>query len=796
MKNKSLIFFLILTIFIGFSNYVRAEDFIFEGDYIEFKDNGNILEATNGVQITTNNRIKITANQSVYNKLNSELVLMGNVILYDSEKEIKILSKKIIYNKNIEKITSLGNTVVRLPNNLKINTKNLEYSNKNIIKSSYKTILTDKIKNQISSDNFKYIINKKLFHGSNIKMLDQIKNNYFFERAIIDLNKNIILAKDIEINFAKDTFNNTNNDPRLRGNTSSSNEKITVIKNGIFTSCKKNDSCPPWTLQAEEIKHDKIKKTIYYKDAWLKLYDKPVFYFPKFFHPDPTVKRQSGFLMPSISSSNTNGGSLKIPYYKVLSENKDFTISPKIFFNDDILVQSEFRQVEKNYKSIYDFSLKKMEKSTKSHFFSNTKVDLNYAGFDLSDFEFNLERASNDTYLKSDDIKMEESFNPSVLNSYVNYNFSKEDLDISLNFEVYENLASSKNSDKYEYIYPNFSIAKLLNTSLDSYGSTSFEATGFQKKYNTNVLEKVFINNFDFSSKPFFTKFGFKNDFKVLFKNTNKDSKNSVVDKDMVSSDNYTSLILGSTYPLRKKMQNFESQLIPKISLRASPNRSENLKNEDRRIDGVNAFSTNRLGLNDSLEGGQSLTVGSEYNLNDISGNEILKINLAQIYRDINEKNLPIKSKMTTKSSDVVGAVKFTPNKYLDFDYDFSLDNNLKTSNFSMAKSTISINNFITTFEFLEENNEIGSKSYLANETSYTLNKSNKLLFRNRTNKKTNLKEYYNLIYQYANDCLVAAIEFNKNYYSDGDLKPTKELFFSLTIIPFATLNTPGVNPQ
>ena len=90
MKNKSLIFFLILAIFIGFSNYVRAEDFIFEGDYIEFKDNGNIVEATNGVQITTSNKIKITANQSVYNKLNSELVLMGNVIFYDNEKEIKI----------------------------------------------------------------------------------------------------------------------------------------------------------------------------------------------------------------------------------------------------------------------------------------------------------------------------------------------------------------------------------------------------------------------------------------------------------------------------------------------------------------------------------------------------------------------------------------------------------------------------------------------------------------------------------------------------------------------------------
>ena len=796
MKNKSIILFFILTIFFGHSSHINAEDFIFESEYIEFKDNGNIIEATNGVQITTKNKIKITANQSVYNKINSELVLKGNIILYDSEKKIKIFSEKIIYNKDIEKITSVGSTIVHLPNDLKINTKNLEYSKKNILKSNYKTTLTDKIENQISSDNFRYTMSKKLFHGSNIIMVDKIKNNYFFEKAIVDLSQNIILAKDVEINFAKGTFNNKDNDPRLRGNSLSFNEKTTIINNGIFTTCKKNDSCPPWSLQSEEIKHDKIKKTIYYKDAWLKLYDKPVFYFPKFFHPDPTVKRQSGFLIPSISNSNSNGGSFKLPYYKVLSENKDFTVSPRIFFNNDIMIQNEFRQVEKNFQSIYDLSFKKMGKSTKSHFFANTKVDLNTTGFDLSNLEFNIEKTSNDTYLKSDSIQMERNFNPSVLNSYVDYNFSKEDLDISLNFEVYEKLDSKKNSDKYEYIYPNFSISKLLSTSLDLYGSTSYEASGFQKKYDTNISEKILVNNFNFSSKPFFTKLGFKNNFKILYKNTNKDSKNSATYKEKLSSDNYASLILDSTYPLRKKTQGFESQLIPRISLRASPRRSENLKNQDRRIDAVNAFSTNRLGFKDSLEGGQSLTIGSEYNLNNINGNEILKINLAQIYRDINEKNLPIKSKMTTKSSDVVGGIEFTPNKYLDFDYDFSLDNNLKTSNYSMAKSTISINNFVTSFEFLEENNEIGSKSYLSNETSFLLNKSNKLLFRNRTNKKTNLKEFYNLMYQYENDCLVAAIEYNKNYYSDGDLKPSEELFFSITIVPFVTLNTPGVNPQ
>jgi len=41
---------------------------------------------------------------------------------------------------------------------------------------------------------------------------------------------------------------------------------------------------------------------------------------------------------------------------------------------------------------------------------------------------------------------------------------------------------------------------------------------------------------------------------------------------------------------------------------------------------------------------------------------------------------------------------------------------------------------------------------------------------------------------------LVASLEYNKDYYSDRDLKPTEELFFSLTIIPLSTFNTPTLS--
>ena len=785
-----------LIFIVACNNQVNSEEFIFEGEFIEIKNNGNNIEAKNGVKITSNNKIEITADESFYNKLTLELILKGNVMLFDSERDIKILSERATYDKNNEKILSRGKVTAYLANNYTLYTENLEYFKKDkIIQSKFKSTLVDTFNNEIVTTNFKYSDSDKIFRGDNIDMVDESKNYYFLKKSIINLDNNVLLAKDVEVKFSKNTFNNSDNDPRLKGNTLYLLKNETIIKNGIFTTCKVNDTCPPWSLKSSEIRHDKIKKTINYKDAVLQLYDKPVFYFPKFFHPDPTVKRQSGFLMPTMVSTNSGGNSLKLPYYKVLSENKDLTFSPRLYSNQDLLTQVEFRQIEKDYENNVDFSLKKMDDSyKKSHFFSNSDINLNLNGFDKSNLEINFEKTTNDTYLKTDNIKAAKNFNPSSLNSFLNFNASKEDLDVAVDFQIYENLSIERDSDKYEYVYPSFSISKTLDTAFNEYGSFNYQVSGFQKTSNTNITERTFRNDINFLSKPFFTKYGFKNDFNLLFKNSNHNDKNSSSYKDESSSDFYTSLILNSALPLKKISANFEREFKPKLSLSLSPRRSENLINKNRRINIVNIFSNNRLGLSDSLEGGQSLTLGTEYNLNKRNGSEVLNMSFAQIYRDINEERLPTQSKMNTKSSDVVGGIKFTPNRYINFDYDFSLYINLKTSNYNMAKSNISINNFITSFEFLEENNEIGSSSYLSNKTSYSFNDNNKLLYRERTNKKTNLKEFYNLAYQYANDCLIAAIEYNKNYYSDRDVKPTEELFFTLTIVPFANAGLPKIS--
>ena len=104
-----------------------------------------------------------------------------------------------------------------------------------------------------------------------------------------------------------------------------------LLPNKFFTSCAKKDSCPPWSISADKITHDKEKKILKYKNALLKLYNLPVFYLPKFFHPDPSVERQSGFLQPSINDSDILGSSINSPYFHVISDSKDLTLNPVIF---------------------------------------------------------------------------------------------------------------------------------------------------------------------------------------------------------------------------------------------------------------------------------------------------------------------------------------------------------------------------------------------------------------------------------------------------------------------------------
>ena len=140
-----------------------------------------------------------------------------------------------------------------------------------------------------------------------------------------------------------------------------------------------------------------------------------------------------------------------------------------------------------------------------------------------------------------------------------------------------------------------------------------------------------------------------------------------------------------------------------------------------------------------------------------------------------------------------MGEIRYIPNSNFSFDYNFSANNNFDQINFHSFENSFKVNNFINTFTFYEENNIIGKKSYYENSLSYMINENNSFSFKTRENKTDNLTEYYNLIYQYKNDCLTASITYNKDYYSTGNIKPNEELFFNITLIPLGSTKTDSI---
>lgn len=104
---------------------------------------------------------------------------------------------------------------------------------------------------------------------------------------------------------------------------------VTEFEQGKFTPCKNDPGKPPlWCISAARIVHDQQAATITYTDAQFELFGVPILYLPYFSHPDPSVKRRSGFLAPEYGTSSTLGTTVEVPYYFALAPNYDFTFHP------------------------------------------------------------------------------------------------------------------------------------------------------------------------------------------------------------------------------------------------------------------------------------------------------------------------------------------------------------------------------------------------------------------------------------------------------------------------------------
>ncbi len=792
--------YLILFLYVFFTCQIDliADEFYFEGEEIQILDEGNRLVSKKNVKITTDDDLILEGNEFEYDKIRLELILKDDVIIVDKKRNINIKTNQVKYFKKDEKLFTDKYTEININDKYFIESKNLIFDrNKGVISSNENTSVLDSFNNELISKEFKFFTENQLIKAKKVLIKDNQGNNTLLDNFIGNLNKDQFFGKDVKIIFNKNSFGNINNDPRLYGNTITSNVNESKISKGVFTTCKKKDSCPPWELSAEEIIHDKNKKIINYKNAWLQIYDKPVFYFPRFFHPDPSVKRQSGFLIPTLSDSGNTGTSLLVPYFKVLAVNKDLTFKPRIFTDNNLLLQGEYRQVEQNSEHIMDLGLFTSELSnknetSKSHFFSNSKISLKDNFFESTNLEINLEQVSNDIYLKKFNPPSELIDNQNLMHNFVKLDTYNEDTSLSVTLESYEDLTKPA-SDRYEYIYPDLDFNKQFENN-NFPGSFTLSSNFYQKQFQTNKYTANLITDLMYNADTEFDDFGIVKDLQVLLKNPNMINRTGSNNESNTETKLLTKLMYSLSYPLKKEGSLYDRFLKPTFSIRFSPNNTKNMTNTDRVLNNTNINSFNRVALSDGVEGGQSLTAGLEYKIRDKENKEKLSVNLTQVYRDKANPDLPLNSTLNNKYSDIIGKVKFNLFNNLIFEYDFIADNDLNKLNYNLLNTTLSVNNFITSFEYLEERGVVGTKSYIKNETKYSFDENNSLSFSTRENRELDMTEFYNLVYQYENDCLKAALEYNKNFYHDTEINPEEELLFTLTIVPFSKISSTNIN--
>jgi LPS-assembly protein len=804
MKNKKL-FFIIVIFLLFHGSFLRAnEEFNFDIAELEITNDGNFFKGLKRGTVSTNNgNLTISADIFEYDKITNILKANGNVLISDLIKDYLIKSENIIYFKNDEIISSKNKTKAFIEKKYEIYSSDIEINRiSNIIKSNKKTKIIDNSFTEYNTDILDYSIEEKIFKGKNIRVSTNTnlkieeRDFYTFKDGIFDLQNKNFAASDTKIYLKKNAYDNSENDPRIYGNSSKKINNITEIKKAIFTSCKITDDCPPWSIKASNIVHDLDKSDIIYENPILRLYDFPVFYFPKFIHPDPSVERRSGFLQPQLNDSNILGSSFHVPYFHTLSENKDITFKPTFFDSGIYMFQNEYRQQNEDSNFIANFGLTKgyqtlnESKNSIMNLFLKFTSKLKLDNFINSNLDLTIQKTTQDTFLKIFDtnlIDINKNIKPAdqnQLRSEMKLYLEHENYNFDTGFIAYENL-SGLNSDRYQYILPYYNFSR--NIYQNDFFNFNFSSSGNNDLKETNKLQSIVNNNLDIESVDFFTQLGLKNKFNIYFKNLNTVGKNVENFKSSPQVDLMSIIDVQSSLPLIKFSDETINTLTPKISFRINPGDMNDASNEDRKLDVNNIFDINRLALTDTFEDGKSLTLGLDYKKESLENiNNYFEVKLAGVLRDLKQERIPLNSSINQKTSNLFGSVTYALSEKINLDYNFSVDNDLKTFEKNAIGVGFNYNNINAKFNFTEEDGKIGNTNVLENATTLNLNDDNFITFSTRRNRKINFTEYYDLVYEYKNDCLVAGIKYKKSYYQDRDLKPKEDLLLSVTFFPLS----------
>lgn len=635
----------------------------------------------------------------------------------------------------------------------------------------------------------------------------------------------IVLTDDFKEGFIRSLQVVTQDETRIGASEAIRREgNVTEFVNGVFTPCKtckdNPEKAPLWRIKAKRVIHDKNAKTISYEDATFDVFGQSIAYMPYFSHPDPTVKRKSGFLIPRPSHSQDLGYGVETPYFFNLAPNYDFTFSPTFLTEKGVLLKGNWRHRLKNgsysvnIAGIYE-SDKDPESPSDDRFRGSIVSEGKFAVGSDWDFGWDVTYESDDTFrrfYKLDNIKREDRVSNIYLVGQKDRNY------FSANAYQFGGLLANDTADSESIVHPVIDYNYIY----------SDPVLGGELSFNTNILsltrndEGVDVNRLSTD---------------VQWRRKFVDGIGQVITPfaklrgDVYSTANYVNPITGLAedddvntrgmatggveyrFPLVSHTENASHVIEPiaQFIARSDLSRGDQLEisNEDARslvFDDTLLFDLDKFSGYDRLETGMRANVGLQYTLQHYSGGYMRAV-FGQSYHidgdnayalDVNpEVN---KSGLETDDSDFVAGLYLEPNSNLTFvsqsrfdEKTFEINRQDFSTRFKTGPLTTNLN-----YAYLAgggENGLVNDEQEILASARLQVTQYWSLFggIRYDLENDFRLSDYVGV--QYSDECFSLSVAYNESFIDDRDVDPDKsvKVFFTLKHLgEFGTDTTGG----
>lgn len=466
--------------------------------------------------------------------------------------------------------------------------------------------------------------------------------------------------------------------------------------------CESDPTKPPvWQLRADQVTDDKDLQKMEFRDAVMEIEGWPVFYTPYMVAPDPSVKRASGFLTPTIGSSSTLGFHVGIPYYQTLGPSADLTFYPRFTTEAGQDLAAEYRQRFSNgeFDGTASIDYSNVGFASDPTIKHDWRWHVNETGtWDIDDTYrtgFSLQRVSDQTYLQRF------SFPVPILGTEVSRAYLEgfpDNGSLDVNSYVFQPLTPGLGDSTQPIVLP--VINRDWQFEPDSIGGTL--------KFNANLLdivreigtqtrrlsasagwERMFRDGLGSEYKFQVNLRGDAYSISDLSNLSNPDLPSAYfpqngqppilhVSSDFFAARAFPQMGLTWDYPVVRHGDLFDLMIKPIVATFIGPNsgNSHKIPDEDSlgyQFRDTDLFRADRLQGYDILDTGQRVDYGLQFGAYDKTGGSYQML-IGQSYRAETNPFVPPGSGMDQRLSDVVGRVALNPSSYLDLIYRFRLD--------------------------------------------------------------------------------------------------------------------------